>query len=111
MAPNAASTPSFICRPSSLAGPLNGAAMPKRISLSVTPLTAGPRAASETGVAAATVTGAGAAGLVGQGGRRRHRHGLHRPRHACREPRCGRRRGRVVDELVERDDPERGYDA
>src|SRR5262249_12736945 len=59
MAPNAVSRPSFICRPSSLAGPLNGAAMPKRISLSVTPLTAGARGAGAgmTGAAAAPISG------------------------------------------------------
>src|ERR1700704_171463 len=34
---NAVSTPSFIWRPSSLADPENGADMPKRISVSVTP--------------------------------------------------------------------------
>src|SRR3954470_19249742 len=36
----AVSMPSFICRPSSLEGPEKGAAMPNRISLSVTPRTA-----------------------------------------------------------------------
>src|SRR5258705_7703510 len=68
IAPNAVSTPSFICRPSSLAGPLNGAAMPKRISLSVTPLTAGPRGAGagRVGAAAATATGAEGAGAVAE---------------------------------------------
>src|SRR5215831_7116195 len=40
--PNAVSMPSFICRPNSLAEPLNGAAIPNRISVSVTPRTAGP---------------------------------------------------------------------
>ena len=66
IAPNAVSTPSFICRPSSLAGPLNGAAMPKRISLSVTPLTTGPcgAGAGRVGAAAATATGAAGAGAV-----------------------------------------------
>src|SRR5262249_31456102 len=61
VAANAVSTPSFICRPSSLAGPLNGAAMPKRISLSVTPLTTPARdaGAGTTGTAAATGAGAG----------------------------------------------------
>src|SRR5215831_3683106 len=33
--------PIFICWPSSLAGPVNGAEMPKRISLSLTPRMAG----------------------------------------------------------------------
>src|SRR5215813_8888050 len=41
---NALSTPSLIWRPSSLAGPENGADMPNRISVSVTPrLTVGNR--------------------------------------------------------------------
>ena len=38
---NAVSMPSFICRPSSRDEPEKGATMPKRISLSVTPRTAG----------------------------------------------------------------------
>src|SRR5262245_58756623 len=62
---NAVSTPSFICRPSSLADPLNGAAMPNRISLSETPLTAGPAGGIER---AAVVVGAGAEGAVGTDG-------------------------------------------
>ena len=68
IAPNAVSTPSFIWRPSSLAGPLNGAAMPKRISLSVTPLTSGTRGAGAgaVGVAAATAAGAEGAGAVAE---------------------------------------------
>ena len=37
MTPNAVSIPCFICRPSSRAGPENGAAMPNRISSRVTP--------------------------------------------------------------------------
>src|SRR2546423_13019690 len=63
---NAASTPSFICRPSSLAEPLNGAAMPNTISVSVTPRTVGP-----TGRCAAVAgggPGGGAGGVVGGGG-------------------------------------------
>src|SRR5215471_17802553 len=70
MAPNAASRPSFICRPSSLAGPLNGAAMPKRISLSVTPLTTAARdaGAGMTGTAAATDVGAAAGAAAGAPG-------------------------------------------
>src|SRR5262249_27856355 len=61
MAPNAVSRPSFICRPSSLAGPLNGAALPKRISLSVTPLTLAPRGMLKAAVCVgAAVADAGA---------------------------------------------------
>src|SRR5262249_12863195 len=55
--PNAVSMPSFIWRPSSLAEPLNGAAIPKRISVSVTPRTAG--VGRGCGLTAASV-GAGA---------------------------------------------------
>jgi hypothetical protein len=40
---NAVSVPSFICRPSSFEGPENGAAIPNRISRSVTPRTGGRR--------------------------------------------------------------------
>src|SRR5262249_19485191 len=67
MAPNAVSRPSFICRPSSRAGPLNGAAMPKRISLSVTPLTL--RLRGVVNAAVVVVTAVGAAAVAGAAGR------------------------------------------
>src|SRR5215472_1873828 len=71
--------PSFICRPSSRAEPLNGAAMPKRISLSVTPRTLGPGVAAMAGAGAAgkaaggiaaaiDVVGSGAGGAGGAAG-------------------------------------------
>src|SRR5215472_11788361 len=71
--------PSFICRPSSRAEPLNGAAMPKRISLSVTPRTLGPGVAAMAGAGAAgkaaggiaaaiDVVGSGAGGAAGTAG-------------------------------------------
>ena len=66
----AVSMPSFICRPSSRDDPEKGATMPKRISLSVTPRTAGwlpsGTAGATVGVAAsATVVCAAGAGAAG----------------------------------------------
>ena len=49
--------PSFIWRPSSLAEPENGATMPKRISLSVTPRTLAAGSGTE-GVTAGVTVGA-----------------------------------------------------
>src|SRR5258708_37633942 len=54
----AASIPSFIWRPSSFAGPENGAAIPNRISRSVTPRTCGPAAATATGAVGAVAAAA-----------------------------------------------------
>src|SRR5581483_9216926 len=64
---NAVSMPSFICRPSSREAPEKGATMPKRISLSVTPRTAGcvpsgTEGATVGAVASATVVCAAGAG-------------------------------------------------
>src|SRR6201995_4814443 len=62
----AGAMPSFICRPSSRDEPENGPTMPKRISLSVTPRTAGKvpsgTEGATVGVASATVVCAAGAG-------------------------------------------------
>src|SRR5437868_6301557 len=63
---NAVSMPSFIWRPSSRAEPEKAAAMPKRISRSVMPRTAGPGAAG-TVLAGAVAANAGPGAGAGAG--------------------------------------------
>ena len=66
---NAALMPSFIWLPSSLAAPLNGAEIPNRISLSVTPRMVGPLALGASILATragATLVGCGAADAIGR---------------------------------------------
>src|SRR5258705_12793319 len=63
----AVSIPSFIWRPSSFEEPEKGAAIPNRISRSVTPRTAGP-AGGRGGGAAGGVGGGGGDGAAGGGG-------------------------------------------
>src|SRR5580698_7419078 len=61
--------PSFIWLPSSLAAPLNGAEIPKRISVSVTPRMEGALALGASIVATrggATLVGCGAADAIGR---------------------------------------------
>jgi hypothetical protein len=63
----AVSIPSFICRPSSLAAPENGAAIPNRISRSVMPRGKGPVGTGGTEVVGAVAAFAAVAAAAEDG--------------------------------------------